>query len=231
MVLKAALLALALTASAQDLSKTLWPSAEPFYQKSLAHPFLQGLTDGTLPKEKFHFYMVQDALYLRAYSKALSVLAAKAPREEWALFLNKSAIECLEVEAALHGTWFTKDELARASMAPTNLAYTNHMLAAIHQGSFAEGMAAVLPCYWIYWEVGKALVAKGSKDPRYQKWIDQYAGEAYGRSVQQAIAILDAASNGISAAERERMKNLFLLSSRYEYLFWDHAWRMENWLP
>jgi thiaminase (transcriptional activator TenA) len=231
MVLRLALLAVALAASAQDFSNTLWRGAEPFYKKSLAHPFLQGLTDGTLAKEKFHFYMLQDALYLRAYSKALSVLAAKAPREEWALFLNKSAIECLEVEAALHGTWFTKEELRRAAMAPTNLAYTNHMLAAVHQGSFAEGMAAVLPCYWIYWEVGKALVAQGSKDARYQKWIDQYAGEAYGKSVRQAIAIFDAASREASNAERERMEKHFLLSSRYEYLFWDHAWRLEKWLP
>jgi thiaminase/transcriptional activator TenA len=222
---------LLLLAQGQDFSATLWKKAEPMYRKSVEHPFLKGLADGTLPKEKFKFYMVQDALYLRAYAKALSVLAAKAPREEWALFLNKGAIECLEVEAALHGTWFTKEELTRAEMAPTNLAYTNHLIATIHQGSFAEGMAAVLPCYWIYWEVGKELKAKGSKDAAYQKWIDQYAGDGYGASVRKAIEIMNGAAEGLGRSERSKLERHYVLSSRYEYLFWDHAWREEKWRP
>lgn len=225
----AALPLLAPALAAEEFSSVLWRQAEPFFQKSLAHPFLRGLADGTLPKEKFKFYMIQDALYLSAYSRVLSVLAAKAPQQDWALFLNKSAVECLEVEAALHGTWFTKEELARAEMAPTNLAYTNHLLAIAHQGSFPEGMAAVLPCYWIYLEVGKKLLAGGSKDPLYQKWIDQYAGDAYAQSVRRAIAIMNASAQGLPPSERDKLLAHFRLSSRYEYLFWDHAWRLEAW--
>jgi thiaminase/transcriptional activator TenA len=228
MVLKLFLLLYASIAFGQDISETLWRSAEPIYKKTLQHPFLLGLTDGTLPKERFKYYMIQDALYLRSYSKVLSILAAKAPQEEWALFLNKSAVECLEVEAALHGTWFTRAELEAAEMAPANAAYTNHLLAVAYQGTFAEGMAAVLPCYWIYWEVGKELQKKGSKDPKYQEWIDQYAGEAYSASVKQAIAIMNAAAKG---QELSLLKKHYVRSSRYEYLFWDHAWRMETWQP
>ncbi len=222
------LLACGLASPAQDFAQSLWKAAAPIYQKTIRHPFLTGLTDGTLPKERFKFYMLQDALYLRAYSRALSVLAAKAPNPEWAAFLNKGALECLEVEVALHGTWFTKEELRTAEMAPTNAAYTNHLLAVIHQGGFAEGMAAVLPCYWIYWEVGKELKKTGSKDAAYQKWIDQYSGDAYGASVQKAIAIMNEAARGANA---DLLRRHYVLSSRYEYLFWDHAWRLEAWQP
>jgi thiaminase/transcriptional activator TenA len=228
MVVRALLILVALALPAQDFASSLWKAAEPIYQKTLRHPFLTGMTDGSLPKERFKFYMLQDALYLRAYSRALSVLAAKAPNAEWAVFLNQGAIECLEVEVALHGTWFTKEEFARAEMAPVNAAYTNHLLAVIHQGSFAEGMAAVLPCYWIYWEVGKELKKKGSKDAAYQKWIDQYAGDGYGASVKKAIAILNEAAKGEKA---ELLRQHYVRSSRYEYLFWDHAWRLERWEP
>ena len=73
----------------------------------------------------------------------------------------------------------------RRRAAPTSLAYTSYLLATARGGSYAEGVGAVLPCYWIYWEVGKELLRRGSPDPRYQRWIDIYSGEEFGEVVQR----------------------------------------------
>jgi thiaminase/transcriptional activator TenA len=118
-----------------------------------------------------------------------------------------------------------------SEMAPSNYAYTNHLLAAVTRRPFAEGLAAVLPCYWIYQEVGKELKQRGSKNPDYQRWIDQYSDESYGESVAQAIRMLNSAGEGLDPAARERAKQLFTRSARYEYMFWDMAWRQERWPP
>jgi thiaminase/transcriptional activator TenA len=208
----------------------LWAAIAPIYEKTLRHPFLAGLADGTLPRARFDFYLEQDALYLSAFSRALSLLAAKAPREDWALTLNRHAVEALEVERKLHESLLGPGRRA-ATMAPSNFAYANHLIAAASQRPFGEGLAALLPCYWIYWEVGKELKKRGSKNPVYQRWIDQYAGQEYGATVRQVLEMMDQEARAMSTGSREAARKLFEISARYEYLFWDMAWREESWPP
>ena len=114
-------------------------------------------------------------------------------------------------------------------MAPANYAYTNHLLVTVERGTFAEGLAAMLPCYWIYWEVGKNLTQRGSKNPAYQRWIHQYSSDDYGKTVRQVLEMMDAEAANLSPAARRRCIDLFVISARYEYLFWDMAWRGETW--
>lgn len=199
----------------------LWNAIAPIYAKTLEHPFLTGLTSGTLPPARFRYYLQQDAAYLDAYSQALRDLAAKAPRKDWAATLRRHANESISEEK----------KLPPAPMAPVNYAYVNHFRVAVAKGSFAEGLASLLPCYWIYQEVGRDLVKKGSKNAEYQKWIDNYAGEAYAKSVREVLAMYNAEAPKLSAAQRANARELFVLSSRYEYMFWDMAWREEQWLP
>jgi thiaminase/transcriptional activator TenA len=226
----ALLLLLALPALAADFTDTLWANTRPIYNQTLSHPFLNGLTAGELPPSRFQFYLAQDALYLRTFSRALSILAAKAPNEEWGILLNRHAVESLEVERQLHQS-LLKSSDRPARMAPTNLAYGNHLLVSVSQRPFAEGLAAMLPCYWIYWEVGKELKLRGSKNAGYQRWIDQYAGEEYGATVRQVLDIMNAEAATISARSRQEALRLFEISARYEYMFWDMAWREEQWPP
>jgi thiaminase/transcriptional activator TenA len=215
---------------------TLWRDITPVYRRTLEHPYLKGLADGTLPRSHFEFYLLQDAHYLRAFGQALSVIASKAPREEWAITLSRHSVEALQVERQLHESLLgqfgiAKERIAAAEVAPSNYAYTSHLLAAAHRGTFAEGLAAVLPCYWIYWEVGKELKKAGSKEAAYQRWIDQYSDPAYGRTVAQVLEMMNAHAAALSDEEKARARRHFLISSRYEYLFWDAAWREERWLP
>ncbi len=116
-------------------------------------------------------------------------------------------------------------------MAPTNYAYVNHFRAAVAKGTFAEGLASLLPCYWIYQEVGKELIRKGSKNRDYQQWIDTYASPDYAKSVNEALAMYNASAPKLTAAQRAWARELFVLSARYEYMFWDMAWREESWPP
>jgi len=213
---------------------TLWRSIEAIYAAILAHPFLRGLTDGSLPPEAFRFYAVQDALYLRDFARALSLAAARASREDWIIMFNEHAAGALKVEKTLHESFFkdfglSPEAVAATPLAPTNLAYTSYLLAVSHGRPFHEAVAALLPCYWIYWEVGKALERSGSRDPLYARWISTYAAEEFGREVRAVLACTDALAAELHEDERETMRRHFVTTARYEWMFWDMGWRREAW--
>ncbi|HEX8201761.1 MAG TPA: TenA family protein, partial [Isosphaeraceae bacterium] len=147
-------------------SASLWEAIGPIVAAIRQHPFLTGLADGTLPRDRFAFYITQDALYLRAFARALSALAAVAPDDAVALF-NRHAADALTEEQALHEGLVAElglhpEQVRATEPAPTNRAYGDFLLASTLGRPFAEGLAAVLPCYWIYQEVGRTLRPKGS---------------------------------------------------------------------
>jgi thiaminase/transcriptional activator TenA len=204
------------------------------YDAILAHPFLTGLTDGSLPQDAFAFYVVQDAIYLRGYARALAAVASRAPVPSQAEMFARHAADAIAVEKTLHGSLLADlgvdpAHAEQAEPAPTNLAYTSYLLAAAGNGSYAEGVGAVLPCYWIYWEVGKELLRRGSPYPRYQRWIDMYGGEEFGGVVQAVIDVTDEMGPGLGGAERARVHRHFRTTSRYEWMFWDMGYRQETW--
>src|SRR5437773_2403833 len=97
----------------------LWRGIEPIYAAILRHPFLRGLTDGSLPRESFRFYAVQDALYLREFARALSLAAARAPQDAWIIMFNEHAAGALRVERSLHESFFKEFGLTSADVAAT----------------------------------------------------------------------------------------------------------------
>jgi thiaminase/transcriptional activator TenA len=217
-----------------SFSADLWTSIEPIYAAILRHPFVTGLTDGSLPRPSFQFYAVQDALYLREFARALSLAAARAPRDEWIIMFNDHAAGALRVERALHEGFFkefglTPESVAATPPAPTNLAYTSYLTAVAYGAPFHEAIAALLPCYWIYWEVGKALERSGSPDPLYARWIGTYASGDFGSIVQAVLDCAEAVARALAPAERDAMRRHFLTTSRYEWMFWDMGYRGEAW--
>jgi thiaminase/transcriptional activator TenA len=212
----------------------LWKSIDPIYAAILRHPFLRGLTDGSLPRESFKFYAVQDALYLREFARALSLAGARAPQDDWIIMFNEHAAGALKVERELHESFFrdfglTHEAVASTPLAPTNLAYTSYLLSVAYGSPFHEALAAVLPCYWIYWEVGKELERIGSTDPLYKRWIGTYASEEFGSVVRAVLLAADQVAAGLKPLEREAMRRHFVATSRYEWMFWDMGWRAEAW--
>jgi len=215
-------------------TQELWKSIEPIYAAILRHPFVRGLTDGSLPRESFKFYAVQDALYLREFARALSLAAARAPQDEWIIMFNEHAAGALKVERSLHESFFQDFGLAREAvastpLAPTNLAYTSYLLAVAYGSPFHEALAALLPCYWIYWEVGKELERAGSADPLYKRWIGTYASEEFGSVVRAVLSATDQVAAALRPPEREAMTAHFVATSRYEWMFWDMGLRREAW--
>ncbi len=215
-------------------SAELWDGSADIYRAILAHPFLTGLTDGSLAHEAFAFFVIQDALYLQKYANALAAVASRAPDTGATETFARDAADIIAVEREMHGMLLADlgidpDGIAAAEPAPTTLAYTSYLMATTLGGSYAEGVGAVLPCFWIYWEVGKELLHRGSPDPRYQRWIEEYGSGEYGSVVQAVLDVTDRLGRELSAAERLRMHQHFRTTCRYEWMFWDMGYRQQAW--
>jgi thiaminase/transcriptional activator TenA len=215
-------------------SDTLFQRIAGIYQRILSHPFLAGLSDGSLAEAAFRFYAIQDALYLRDFARGLALLAAKAPEDEITVMFSEHAKTALVVERELHGSFFgqwglTPQQVYKTPMAPNNLLYTSYLLRIAYDRPFHEGLGAFLPCYWIYWEVGKELERRGSSVTTYQRWIDTYASEDYAKVVQQVIALTNTIAQTLTAEDRERVTAHFVMTSRLEYMFWDMGYHCQAW--
>jgi thiaminase (transcriptional activator TenA) len=207
----------------------LWEAAEPTYAQILQHPFLRGLTDGRLDRAAFRFYVVQDGHYLKEYARALGITAAKAPMPaDTAMFATHTA-NAIAVERSLHAGFLDELEGAAEPPAPVTAAYTNFLLTSAYGGSFAEALAAVLPCYWIYARVGVELAGASSPDPLYKRWIDTYGGAEFKQIVDEVLAVADRHGDTLGPAERALARDRFATAARYEWMFWDAAYRRERW--
>jgi thiaminase/transcriptional activator TenA len=239
--------------AAAPFSARLWTSTEHVYEAILAHPFLTGLADGSLPRAAFAHFVVQDAHYLRDYARALAVCAAKAPTEDDLRALANDAAEAVAAEQAMHADLLdalggpppddpTANDPAAdrpaaggtppsgvATVAPTTRAYTSYLLATVYGGSFLAGLAAVLPCYWIYARVGARLLAGSSPDPVYARWIAAYGDPAFQAVADRVVALTDRVGASASEPELARAAEHFGVTARYEWMFWDAAWRRETW--
>jgi thiaminase/transcriptional activator TenA len=217
-----------------SFSDELWDAGAGIYERIRALPFLTGLTDGTLPPAAFRHFVVQDAHYLRGYARALAVLAARAPEAADTVMFAEHAAGAIAAEQDMHAALagalgLTAAQAAATPVAPTTTAYTSYLLATCHGGSFAEGLGAVLPCYWIYARVGESLLSASSPDPLYARWIAMYGGDEFQAVVDAVLAVTDRIGPELGDVERVRVREHFVTTCRYEWMFWDAAWRQETW--
>jgi thiaminase/transcriptional activator TenA len=215
------------------LSERLHQAAAPIWQKTLTHPFVTGLGDGTLSLENFQFYMCQDYVFLIEYSRLLALATAKAPdlltMGRFANLLDAT----LNREMALHREFAVQcgintEALAATRPAPTTYAYTRHLVRVAALGDLAEIVAALLPCQWGYCEIGQTLARRGkpANAPFYSQWIDMYASAEFAALANWLRALLDSLENSTGDG---RLIEIFCTSARYEYLFWEMAYRREQW--
>ncbi len=207
------------------------------WDKEHAHPFVSGIGDGTLDLAKFQYYMRQDYLFLIDYCRVISLAAAKAERLDDMGWFARLLHETLNTEMALHVSFcadfgISEDALLSTNPSPTTVAYTRHMLRAAFGGDIGEVAAVILPCAWGYSEIGRMLHGKGlpAGQPLYARWIEMYSGDDFAALADWLREFVDRTAAQCGADERERMAEAFTISSRYEYMFWDAAWRQEGWL-
>jgi thiaminase/transcriptional activator TenA len=217
-------------------SETAWARIAGLRAAIHALPFNTELAAGTLSAERFRGYIVQDALYLAQYSRALALAAARAEtgRAETAGAFKTfadGALEAVAVEQALHRNYLAQFGIdpAAAEPSPDCLGYTSYLLAVGYHEPWEVLVAALLPCFWLYWDVGSAITRRAAADNPYRAWIDTYADEGFGAAVRAVIAIADQAAEATTPALRARMLTAFVRSSRFEWLFWDGAYRQRGW--
>lgn len=211
----------------------LWQEIEPIYQAIITHPFINELRAGTLSRERFQFYMQQDALYLADYGRALAALGSRSPTPGRLLDFVKFAEGAVVVERALHEQYFKIFDIDHPTQeqSPSCFAYTNYLLATVSHRSYEEGIAALLPCFWIYRKVGTEIHRGAGEHNPYYRWIITYAGEDFGKLVDKALEITEETAEKASTEGRELMRRAFITSSRLEWMFWDSAYRLEVWQP
>ena len=206
--------------------------AMPIRQAILAHPFITGIGDGTLPVDKFQHYIKQDYVYLIDYSR----VSARAPDLESMGWFASLLDEILNTEMELHRSYcaefgITRDDLEATNPAPTTVGYTSFLLKVAHQGTFGELVACLLPCLWGYWEIGDHLARRGEPEgaPLYSQWIQMYSSPEYSQLAQQMRDLANRVGQGASPAERVAMADVYLTSIRYEHQFWEMAYSLEEW--
>src|SRR5689334_15224286 len=193
------------TATETKFTEELWSSVAPTYGAIVDHPFLAGIADGSLPPERFVYFVEQDRLYLRVYSRALSFTAGHAESPADTAVFTGSASNAIAVESGMHRellSGFGVDpEAGHEELSPSGELYAQTILAHTCRGPFSEAVAAVLACFWVYAEMGHDLKQKGSPDPRYQRWIDTYGDPNFAETVAKVLAIVDRIGADASAAE------------------------------
>ena len=208
-----------------------WTQIEPIYQKILNMPFIEELQAGMLPLEKFQFYMGQDSFYLENFARSLALIGARAQSVSHALDFIRFAEGAIVVEKALHDSYFKEFGLnQRGSIEPTTHHYINFLKSTSALDQVEIAMAAVLPCFWIYQEVGDSIYKNQlSGENPYEKWIDTYAGKEFKELVIKAKNICDSVAENCTPQQQERMTQAFVEASKLEFMFWDSAYQLKTW--
>ena len=219
---------------AVPLRQALRRAAAPIWQAIFRHPFVVEIGAGTLPREKFTFFICQDSLYLRDFARVLCLGGAKAQDRERMDLFARHAHSALVVERTVHQKFarrlgLTQRALERTPLQPVTQAYTRHLLSVAEMEGLAEVAAAILPCYWTYQEVGRRLQRSRPKEPLYAQWVRAYPGKEFSALVQEQFRLVDRLGREVTLAQRQRMTAHFVTSSRYEYLLWEQAYQLRGW--
>ena len=207
---------------------------------SFDHPFVRALVDGSLDAERFKFYQMQDARYLEAIADAFGLIATRCVTPDRKLLFYEAAQNALRTERALHLGYgerfgYGPEDLRNLTLTPNNRAYQNHMIERIQRGTLAEAIAAVTPCPWLYRDLGQSILDElgGAvpDDHPYADWIRRYAQPAPEESLDigTLLHVLQDAADAVDDAARERAREAFRVSARYEWMFWQQAWTGQEW--
>lgn len=207
---------------------------KPFWEGSFSHPFITELQEGTLSDDAFRYYLLQDRYYLEHFNQLHLLIAEKVTDIKVKEMLLKSANHLGEGELSIRATFFkelniTEEEIANTPIAPTAYHYVSHMYRQLIDGTPNSAVAGLLPCAWLYQEIGKELIKKGSPHSLYQRWIETYAGEEAQEEIDYQCGLLNQLFKSADKKEQEQMIDAFVISSKMEYHFWEMSYVLETW--
>jgi thiaminase/transcriptional activator TenA len=220
----------------RGLSEELRADVDVVWDRILAHPFVLEMAEGTLPEEKYLFYLEQNLLYLPAYARAIAWGAAKASDDEELRAFAASLDNILHVEIPQNERLRDRVQQltpvrhpgARA-MAPATLGYTSYLLATAAQGDSLDVRTLILPCAWSYGAIASRLVDRVADHPVYTEWFRFFASDDYTLLVTTMRARFDERARVATAPQRARMAGIFEAATRLEGAFWDMAYDTRHW--
>lgn len=222
------------SATAKKASERIYEAAAPIWERCYQHPFVQGLGDGTLPRERFAYFMVQDHKYLSMYAKVFALGLIKSDNDRDAREFAAFIPSIFQAEQSLHDEYLSKlgvspQEVEDAAMALNNNAYTSYMISVALREGLAEIAAAVLACSWSYKYIGDKLEAQEDKtaDEFYAQWRQTYSSEWYRASNDHNIELLDRLAEGYSEAQLAHLEQIVCDCSEFEHEFWEMCWQMK----
>jgi thiaminase/transcriptional activator TenA len=216
-------------------TEELRKKADSIWEANYAHPFVQSIGDGTLPKDKFVFYLKQDYLYLIDFARYFALIAARAADLNVMTVFAELLYTTLKGEMDLHRSicsefGISAQELEQTEIMPDTLNYTSYLIKSALLGTTGETLAGFMPCAWGYIEIGQRLKKKGlPNDKHYRQWIEMYSSDEYDKLVTHYKDMLDSYALSSSDDEKKRMETTFNISSRLEYMFWEMAWHKRAW--
>lgn len=212
-------------------SDKAWLAIQPIYEKTIQLPFVQELMKGILAGDKFLYYIQQDSLYLASYGRLLTGIATKLSNPKHIQCFITFADENMGQEKELHD-YYIKDVtlMNDAVPSPTCLLYTSHLLKQLAVAPLHVMIAAVMPCFVIYKEVGEYIYIhqKGENNP-YKSWIETYAGKEHIESARKAVEICNEIAESCTETQQMEMLEVYVTSARIEHLFWVAAYNKEEW--
>lgn len=215
------------------VSQRLREAARPIWDRCLAHPFVTGIGDGTLPAEKFQYFMLQDYLYLFDYARVFALGVVKSRDAALMRTFAQNVDAILGGEMNIHRAYMERLGISEAQVlavkpALDNLSYTHYMLSVAERGGPAEIAAAILACSWSYAEIGQTLakIPGAAEHPFYGEWIQGYASRDYDATNRALIELMDRLAAGAPEEELKYLEEIFVNCSRYELGFWDMAWEL-----
>lgn len=195
-----------------------WEAVEPIRARVDGCAFVRGLRDGDLPADRFAWYLAQDAIYLGEYARVLARASALAPDAAAQAFWARAAASAVAVESQLHRSRIGSE---LPGSAPATRAYTDHLHATSVRGSYAEVAAALLPCFWLYADLGERFAAPHRADHAYRDWLTTYADPDFAASTRAAIGAVERAAAEAGATEKDRMRGAFVRSMELELAFFE----------
>ena len=203
----------------------------PIMEAIRQHDFIEELGNGELTKKQFHFYIHQDTYYLSTYGKVLASLSTRLKDVEHASDFLNFANDTIAVEKILHQEFAEElNAFEKPKKSPTCSLYTGFLSEVLTYDSVEVSLAAVLPCFWIYKEVGDYLLTKATLENNpYQKWIATYGGEDFANAVRRATEITESYAQNSNDEMKKEMTKVFLKTAQMEWMFWDSAYKLEKW--
>ncbi len=210
--------------SAGPFTRELWMAAQPDYEQIIQCEYVKRLADGTLPKNWFAHYLSQDVLYLIDDSKALAVTAARAPDQDEMYFFLQLAKDGLDIERALEDEFLSLFSIPKAKdKSPAFKAYTSFLLEHSFHSPYHVAVAALLPCFWVYFNTGDYVFNHSVMNNPYEKWIDTYSGIEYMEYTRAFIQITEKIGQQADPAMRKEMTGAFTAGTHHELMVLEEA--------